>query len=54
MHSEGGIWGTLFGLAMWSVLFADVPNAFRSPFQSAPLDLDTAAFYPARQAPPSP
>lgn len=28
----------------------DVPGVFQSPFQSAPLDLDTDAFFPARAA----
>lgn len=26
MHSEGGVWATLWGLLMWPVLFADVPE----------------------------
>ena len=34
---------------MWDVLFAPVPNAFRNQFQTAPLDLPTPAFFPARQ-----
>jgi hypothetical protein len=49
MHTEGGVWRTLFGLLMWDVLFAPVPEVFRTPFQSAPLDLGTDAFYPARR-----
>ena len=49
MHSEGGIWATLFGLLLWPVLFSDgVEDTFRTPFQTAPLDLDTEGFYPAR------
>lgn len=48
-HSEGGIWSVLFGLLMWDVLFMDVPEVFRTPFQSAPLDLGGAAFCSARQ-----
>jgi len=47
-HSENGIWGAFFVIFMWPVLFADVADVFRSPFQTAPLDLDTDAFYPAR------
>ncbi|KAI8462547.1 MAG: hypothetical protein J3K34DRAFT_462867 [Monoraphidium minutum] len=50
IHTEGGIWATLFGLVMWDVLFADVPGVFQSPFQPAPLDLDSDAFFPARAA----
>lgn len=50
MHSEGGVWATLFGLLMWEVLFSDaVPDVLRTPFQTAPLDLDTDAFYEARK-----
>lgn len=49
VHAEGGIWSTLFGLLMWPVLFdPEVPDAFRTPFQTAPLDLDTEHFYPVR------
>ena len=50
VHSEGGVWATLFGLLLWDVLFCtDVPDVLRTPFQTAPLDLDTDAFFPARQ-----
>eukprot|EP00955_Chlamydomonas_euryale_P071465 361082-Chlamydomonas_euryale.AAC.24 len=49
MHTEGGVWSTLFGLLMWEVLLAPVPDVFRTPFQTAPLDLGTEAFYPARR-----
>jgi hypothetical protein len=31
MHSEGGVWATLWGLLMWPVLFADVPEVCPSP-----------------------
>ncbi|KAK8937605.1 hypothetical protein KSP40_PGU002904 [Platanthera guangdongensis] len=33
IHSESGIWTTIFGLLMWGVIFSDVPNVFRSKFQ---------------------
>ncbi|KAG1651664.1 hypothetical protein FOA52_011853 [Chlamydomonas sp. UWO 241] len=49
MHTEGGVWSTLFGLLMWDVLLAPVPNVFRTPFQTAPLDLGTEVFYHARR-----
>ena len=49
MHSEGGIWATLFGLLLWPCLFMPVPDVFRSPFQTSPLDLDTDAFFPPRK-----
>ena len=48
-RSEGGIWSTLFGLLLWDALFQPLPDVFRTPFQAAPLDLDTPGFYPARQ-----
>ena len=48
-HTEGGIWATLFGLLLWSQLFSlPVPDAFRTPFQTAPLDFDSDGFYTAR------
>lgn len=50
VHSESGVWMTLFALLMWDVLFADIPNVFWHPFQTAPLDLNTDAFYPGRKA----
>lgn len=49
MHTEGGIWSMLFGLLMWDVLFAPVPDVFRNQFQTAPLDLPTPEFLPARK-----
>jgi Fanconi-associated nuclease 1 len=48
IHCESGVWATLFGLLLYPVLFTPVPDVFRSPFQSAPLDLGTDAFAPAR------
>lgn len=48
VHCENGVWSTLFAVLLWDVLFAPVPDVFRSPFQSAPLDLGTDAFAPAR------
>lgn len=33
IHSESGIWMTIFGLLMWDIIFSDVPNVFRSKFQ---------------------
>lgn len=33
VHTESGIWRTLFGILMWDVMFADVPNVFRTKFQ---------------------
>lgn len=49
VHAEGGIWATFFGLLLWDVLFMEVPDVFRTPFQTGPLDLGTVLFYPARK-----
>ncbi|EYU45657.1 hypothetical protein MIMGU_mgv1a001078mg [Erythranthe guttata] len=50
VHTESGIWLTIFGILMWDILFADVPNVFRTKFQTAPLDLETDSFYEARKS----
>lgn len=34
---------------MWDVLFSPVPDVFRTPFQTCPLDLSSPSFYPARK-----
>ncbi|WP_448215638.1 VRR-NUC domain-containing protein [Endozoicomonas sp. 2B-B] len=39
----------LAGLLFWDILFADIPDAFFHPFQSAPADLSTPDFYRKRQ-----
>lgn len=49
VHSESGIWTTLFGILLWDVIFSDVPDVFRSRFQIAPLDLNTDDFYLTRK-----
>eukprot|EP00050_Salpingoeca_kvevrii_P001852 m.181784 g.181784 ORF g.181784 m.181784 type:complete len:54 (-) comp10475_c0_seq1:645-806(-) len=36
---------TIFGLLMWDIIFADIPNVFCCRFQSAPLDFRTDAFF---------
>jgi Fanconi-associated nuclease 1 len=33
VHTESGIWLTIFGLLMWDVIYADVPNVFYTRFQ---------------------
>lgn len=43
------MWSALFGLLLWEVLFMDVAEVFRTPFQSAPLDLGGPAFCTARR-----
>ncbi|CBI39437.3 unnamed protein product, partial [Vitis vinifera] len=50
VHTESGIWLTIFGLLMWDIIFADVPNVFHTRFQTAPLDLETQNFYVMRKS----
>ncbi|KAF7806971.1 fanconi-associated nuclease 1-like protein [Senna tora] len=50
VHTESGIWLTIFGLLMWDVIFADVPNVFYNRFQNAPLDMGTDSFYTVRKS----
>ncbi|XP_057783244.1 fanconi-associated nuclease 1 homolog isoform X2 [Salvia miltiorrhiza] len=50
VHTESGIWLTIFGILMWDIIFADVPNVFRTKFQTAPLDLETDSFYETRKS----
>jgi Fanconi-associated nuclease 1 len=48
-YSEGSITRTIFGLLFWDIIFASVPGAFETPYQSAPLDIADDAFYRARK-----
>ncbi|GBE81686.1 hypothetical protein SCP_0400570 [Sparassis crispa] len=48
-HCEGRIVTTLFGLLFWDIIFASVPGAFETPFQSAPLDIAEDTFYFSRK-----
>ncbi|KAF5373813.1 hypothetical protein D9758_000974 [Tetrapyrgos nigripes] len=48
-HSETSILTTLFALLFWDVIFADVPGAFETGYQIAPLDLIEDSFYRARK-----
>ncbi|XP_067274949.1 fanconi-associated nuclease 1 [Pseudorasbora parva] len=46
IHGEGSTFSTLFGLLMWDIIFIDgVPDVFRNPYQTCPLDLHTDCFY---------
>ncbi|XP_077174451.1 fanconi-associated nuclease 1 [Paroedura picta] len=50
IHGEGSTFSTLYGFLMWDVVFADgVPDVFRTPYQSYPLDLYTDSFYENRK-----
>lgn len=47
-HSENSVATTLFAMLFWDILFMPIPGVFQTEFQTAPLDLATDAFYPAR------
>uniref|UniRef100_A0AAV1U944 Fanconi-associated nuclease n=1 Tax=Peronospora matthiolae TaxID=2874970 RepID=A0AAV1U944_9STRA len=50
VHSEGSVLRNLFGILMWDVLYARIPDVFQTPFQSGPLDFGYAdVFYEARR-----
>ncbi|EMD38241.1 hypothetical protein CERSUDRAFT_93772 [Gelatoporia subvermispora B] len=49
-HCEGRIVTTLFGILFWDIIFASIPGAFETPFQTAPLDIAEDTFYYSRQA----
>lgn len=50
VHCEGRVIGNIFGLCMWDVLYASVPDVFQTRYQSAPLDFGYAdAFYESRR-----
>ncbi|KAF9478486.1 hypothetical protein BDN70DRAFT_895676 [Pholiota conissans] len=49
-HSETRILTTLFGLLFWDIIFANIPGAFETAFQSAPLDMFEDSFYYARKS----
>ncbi|OCH92080.1 hypothetical protein OBBRIDRAFT_886490 [Obba rivulosa] len=48
-HCEGRIVTTLFGVLFWDIIFAAIPGAFETPFQTAPLDITEDTFYYSRQ-----
>ncbi|KAH7107558.1 VRR-NUC domain-containing protein [Auriculariales sp. MPI-PUGE-AT-0066] len=49
LHSEGRVVTSLFALLFWDILFTDVPGAFETKFQSAPLDIFHDTFYASRR-----
>ncbi|CAA7270985.1 unnamed protein product [Cyclocybe aegerita] len=49
-HAETRILTTLFGLLFWDIIFTEVPGAFDTPYQYAPLDIWSDSFYLARKA----
>ncbi|MCG9720192.1 VRR-NUC domain-containing protein [Shewanella sp. Isolate7] len=46
---ENRLFASLFGLAFWDIIFADVRGAFANPYQSRPSDMYHSAFYPRRK-----
>ncbi|EKX42013.1 hypothetical protein GUITHDRAFT_45708, partial [Guillardia theta CCMP2712] len=50
IHCEGSPLRFLFSLLFWDVIFSsDVPDAFLTPFQDAPIDLDFHPFFYKRR-----
>lgn len=37
-------------MLFWDILFLPLPGVFETPFQTAPLDLATDAFFPSRRS----
>lgn len=50
VHAESSIISTLFFLFFWEIIFIDIPDVFRCPFQTCPLDMMTSEFYRNRQS----
>ncbi|CAO3582567.1 unnamed protein product [Absidia cylindrospora] len=48
LHTENGVITMLFMLLFWDIIFSPVPGAFETPYQTAPLDLWSDAFYVER------
>lgn len=48
--SRTGVILLIFHLLLWDITFDDIPRAFETPYQLAPLDLSEDLFYPARQS----
>lgn len=48
-YVENSLLNSLFGLAFWEEIFADVAGAFDNPFQSAPRDMYGPAFVDNRE-----
>ncbi|KAL4660774.1 fanconi-associated nuclease 1 [Arapaima gigas] len=50
IHGEGSTFSTLFGLLLWDIVFMEgIPDVFRNPYQTCPLDLHTDCFYENRK-----
>ncbi|KAK5867228.1 hypothetical protein PBY51_011740 [Eleginops maclovinus] len=50
IHGEGSTFSTLFGVLLWDIIFMEgIPDVFRNPYQTCPLDLYTDCFYENRR-----
>jgi len=50
LHAEGAVFSSLLGLLLWEQIYdTDLPDVFRSPGQTVPLDWGTDHFYTARK-----
>ncbi|EIW84813.1 hypothetical protein CONPUDRAFT_79583 [Coniophora puteana RWD-64-598 SS2] len=49
VHCETSSLLMLFGLLFWDIIFAPIPGAFETPYQSAPLDIADDTFYHSRR-----
>ncbi|KAI8146544.1 VRR-NUC domain-containing protein [Fennellomyces sp. T-0311] len=47
-HTEGGMISMLFMMLFWDIVFAPMDGVFETPYQTAPLDLESDAFYGGR------
>ncbi|KAG1207403.1 hypothetical protein G6F68_007571 [Rhizopus microsporus] len=48
LHAENGIIRMIASLLFWDILFAPIPGVFETPYQTAPLDIRSDAFYESR------
>lgn len=48
-HAETSILTTIYSLLFWDIIFAPIPGAFETSFQTAPLDIGEDSFYAMRQ-----
>ncbi|KAF9246229.1 VRR-NUC domain-containing protein [Melanogaster broomeanus] len=49
LHCETRVIAMLFGLLFWDIMFAPIPGAFETPYQTAPLDIAEDSFYHSRK-----
>ncbi|MBT3273746.1 MAG: VRR-NUC domain-containing protein, partial [Spirochaetales bacterium] len=47
-YTENTLWGGMFALAFWDIIFLPLTGVFFNPFQSAPADIFTEEFYQRR------